>query len=408
MIFFCDLNIDLSHQAHDILDDLNQQLDIQNLKLKHLLEYLKILNDAIQTTDVFYNPDKITKLLRELKFNIDNLRKAISDLEKFKEFVTIVLNKLSINMTIKKEELDNYNSSYINWKKSMDSLSLKLENFNFLYVKNMKYIMAETIIGDSSFIDKKQDLAASSAFTPNVTPESDYKTNSTADVQDTNNVQTPADEQSATETQSTADEQNTTEAQVISDMSNNISVVQDTTNAKTNTESQSDNTNQPMASNEPVVTSEHTTSKPEKNDDISDNNVLFISETQNKVMLPYRIADLKKILQSNSHYSTLQEVIDKEYTFSLAKYKNAAISRFKETYNLMRKKEKSSILDSLDLALELSFNNLLNPAIISACRNLDELDIYLDCLALNELNKFNIFEIKYEIAPIAVSKKERF
>ncbi|MBO6243720.1 MAG: hypothetical protein J6O41_04040, partial [Clostridia bacterium] len=65
----------------------------------------------------------------------------------------------------------------------------------------------------------------------------------------------------------------------------------------------------------------------------------------------------------------------------------------------MRKKEKASITDSLDFALELAFNSKLNPAVILACKNLEELDAYLDCLELDELNKFDYFEIQYEFSP---------
>ena len=133
--------------------------------------------------------------------------------------------------------------------------------------------------------------------------------------------------------------------------------------------------------------------------DITDSNVLLISEIQNKVVLPYTVSDLEKTLSKTSKYSNLQEVIDSKYTFPLSQYRNARTARFKEAYNLMRNRENSSLKDSLDLALELSFNRLLNPAIIAACKNLDELDIYLDCLNSNELNKFNLFEIKYEILP---------
>ena len=74
-------------------------------------------------------------------------------------------------------------------------------------------------------------------------------------------------------------------------------------------------------------------------------------------------------------------------------------SRFKEAYNLMRKKEKASVFDSLSLATEVIFNSSLNPAVITACNNLDQLDVYLDCLSSNELDKFNLFNIKYEILP---------
>ena len=65
----------------------------------------------------------------------------------------------------------------------------------------------------------------------------------------------------------------------------------------------------------------------------------------------------------------------------------------------MRKRQKASLAESLSLALELCFNNSLNPAIITACKNLDELDTYLDCLSENEVDKFDLFDIKYEICP---------
>lgn len=138
---------------------------------------------------------------------------------------------------------------------------------------------------------------------------------------------------------------------------------------------------------------------PEEPSSLTDNNTLIISETKNAVFLPYSIAELEQKLNTSTSYKDLQEVIDNEYTIPIDRYKNTTISRFKEAYNLMRKKEHASITDSLDLALELTFNNLLNPAIITACKDLDELDIYLDCLNSNELDKFKIFEIKYEILP---------
>jgi len=126
--------------------------------------------------------------------------------------------------------------------------------------------------------------------------------------------------------------------------------------------------------------------------EIFDNNTLLISEIQNKVVLPFSVSELEKDLEENTNYTDLQDIIDTKYTIPLDKYKNAALARFKEAYNLMRKKENASITSSLDLALELTFNNLLNPAIITACKNLDELDIYLDYLSSNELDKFKIFD----------------
>lgn len=133
-------------------------------------------------------------------------------------------------------------------------------------------------------------------------------------------------------------------------------------------------------------------------DDIKDNRVLLISENKQKVFLPYYVDDLKSILK-DSDYENINQIIETEYVVPISKYNSSFISRFNEAYNLMRNKEKSSVKDALDLAIELTFNNLLNPAIITACRNLDELDIYLDYLRTNEVDKFKIFEIKYEYSP---------
>ena len=49
----------------------------------------------------------------------------------------------------------------------------------------------------------------------------------------------------------------------------------------------------------------------------------------------------------------------------------------------------------------LNYN--LHPAIITACKNLNELDIYIACLEDNTLDEFEFFDIKYEI-PLAISK----
>ena len=130
-----------------------------------------------------------------------------------------------------------------------------------------------------------------------------------------------------------------------------------------------------------------------------DNTTLLISEVQNKVVLPYKISDLKNTLQNNNNYNNIQELVNDKYVFPLNNFKNSSTSRFKEGFSLMRKKEKASLLDSLDLAFEVTFNNSLNPAIIAACKDLSELDNYLYCLETNELDKFNCFNIKYEMLP---------
>ncbi len=284
MILFFNSNVDINIQKNCFLKDIDKQLNLHKSKLKSQLQCLKTLNDAIQSSDDIDNPTKITRLLKELKSNLDNLRTNISELEHLKDLLV-------------SNELEDFNSKVESIQNNIYSVSLSIEKFMVHYTKNLQYPV--------------------------------------------------------------------------------------------------------QATPKPIVEIENTdVSTQISNTDLADSDILLISEMQNKIVLPYLISDLEKKLKEKPNYSSLQDVINKEYTFKLSKFKNATISRFKEAYNLMRKKEKASVVDSLDLALELSFNNLLNPAIILACKNLDELDIYLDCLSSNELDKFSFFKVKYEIAPM--------
>ena len=129
-------------------------------------------------------------------------------------------------------------------------------------------------------------------------------------------------------------------------------------------------------------------------------NTLIVSELRSCVILPYTLKELKKRLRkSKGTYKNINDVINKEYTLPLELYKNPVISRFREAFKLLKKREKKSIRAAFDLATELMFNFNLHPAIITACKNIDELDIYLDCLDSNETEMFECFKIKYEFAP---------
>lgn len=132
-------------------------------------------------------------------------------------------------------------------------------------------------------------------------------------------------------------------------------------------------------------------------------NTLIISETQKKVFLPYKMDKIEEILQNNIRYHSVEEVVNKLYTKPINYYKFSSFARFKEAYTLVKVKEKGSRLKALSLAFELLGNYSLHPAIITACKSLDELDIYLACLDENSLEDFKFFNIKYEV-PLAVSK----
>ncbi len=140
-----------------------------------------------------------------------------------------------------------------------------------------------------------------------------------------------------------------------------------------------------------------------------DNNLLIVSEKDQKAYLPFFYSDVKDVYNnSNNKYETMQDVVDSLYVVPLSKFKNSAISRFRESFFLVKNKAKGSITKALDLGLELMFRYDLNPVVIAACRNLDELDIYLDCLEENELYDFSCFEIKFEIMPQLAKQNKAF
>ena len=133
--------------------------------------------------------------------------------------------------------------------------------------------------------------------------------------------------------------------------------------------------------------------------EIVDNDTLIISDANKTVVLPYKVADLRKKMQKNKSYHSLKDVVAKEYTIPLDTFKNPVKSRFREAFQLMKKKEHGSLKEAIGLGFELMFQSNLNPAVIAACKDLDELDIYLDCLDDNELEKFSCFKILYSVPP---------
>lgn len=131
-----------------------------------------------------------------------------------------------------------------------------------------------------------------------------------------------------------------------------------------------------------------------------DNDTLVVSEKDQKAYLPYKYFEIENLYKNSSNkFNSLEDVVKKLYIVPLTRFKNSSFSRFREAFNLIKNKENGSIVKALDLGLELMFKYNLNPIIIAACRNLNELDIYLDCLDENELYDFDCFTVKFEVNP---------
>jgi len=138
---------------------------------------------------------------------------------------------------------------------------------------------------------------------------------------------------------------------------------------------------------------------------IKNNDTLLISEKQGKVILPYKAEEVVRIFnQEKSKYSSVEEVIEDTFTRNFSDFKIQFASRYAETMKLARDRENYSFIDAIAIATEMMNKRFLHPAIISACRTLNELDVYLDCLDKNELEDFKIFKVKYELYPMVIKQ----
>lgn len=152
---------------------------------------------------------------------------------------------------------------------------------------------------------------------------------------------------------------------------------------------------EPAIKNKNIKTNDRVTKLP-----LQDNNSLIISEKDGLVYLPFKVEDLKKeYIEKHKKYKGLIDLINHEYILPINKYKNTVTSRFKEAYSLMVNKEKTSALSGLELGLEVAFNYSLHPAVITACKSLDELDEYLDALDAKDMSNFKRFKVEFEVLP---------
>ena len=137
-----------------------------------------------------------------------------------------------------------------------------------------------------------------------------------------------------------------------------------------------------------------------------DNNCLLVSEKSKRVYLPYSKKEVLEYLEKYpTDYKSFEDVVKKEFIYPIDFYsKHPVVSRFRETYTLVRDREAKSIVDAFKVAMDVMFRYDLNPAIIAACKSQEQLENYLNCLNNKTLSEFKDFEIKFEVSPLKVNK----
>lgn len=404
----------------------------ENLK-NNIMTEMQLLDTTISNYDV-----KSRILARRLKndasdsynsFSHYNVEDYPSKLEYYTNSLKGLKNQLNELLDICKEnlhderiddKLKNYNEQYKTIESSNLPFLLKLNKYVYSYIDMPEQVNVD-VNADSNI--KKVEVQADNNIGVNLTEtqaDQEQQTEQITQVLQTPITITPKEEKmleaeskkviaaleisdNSSNTQNNFEEDNLPKAFKV-DLNMNketTQVVQELSNLQENTNRQVEE-NQEIENQDGQNVENLNTSEVENTNEtmgLKDNNTLIISEIKGKVFLPYTIKELESVLDKSKKYNTIEEVVENKYILPLEKYKFANASRFKETFELMRKRQKASIVESLDIALEQTFNSSLNPAIISACKNLDELDIYLDCLDTDTTSKYPCFNIQYEMLP---------
>ncbi len=416
---------ELNTQLQENLTDLNNLRNLYNKKLQIFSTCLQNINDEIQQNTKKEEIDFFMSLLSKLKNNLDFIRKQKSLAKKS----TTLLQSIQEESNNTKSEIfaskiEEFNKLFKDCKTNFYTNSINDENLILDYInstiltakqnlnntENLNNDITETSveIKPETEISSETETKLKNKIKNKIKNKTKKEPKNKNGLKTKDETKTPNELKAENETSSLNNPKAKHEASSLNDpKAKNETSTLNETKAKHETKSE----NKPKVKNETKTKSKSkskletevsSTTPPQSYiiiDETKDNTTLLISEVQNRVILPYKISELKKTLKRNTNYKNIQELVNDKYIFPLTNFKNSSTSRFKEGFYLMRKKEKASLFDSLDLAFEVTFNNSLNPAIIAACKNLDELDTYLDCLSANELDKFNCFEIKYEMLP---------
>lgn len=412
-----------------IRENLEKMVDVQYAKKGTLTQVLdEIANiDEINMEDtqgLLSVIEDIRNILSRIDYNIDGIKELIEDISGIQDRLDNIIDQ-NIEDNLLKRDIEYFYILYIEKTNIVEDTNLSYENiiikayeFIFLLVsklngeKQSKDII-EKLVNSDKLLDLDDKKESQLHF--KVVEENGNKENIVTDIEEEKqeeviNVENKESEEFIQD----KNEQNGKEkiCEEIMVKEENIleesakKEIKEEKNIKENAKNElkEENIIKENAKNEDSILGDtigKTSKDKDKDKDIEvkvrDNNVLIISQVQNKVFLPYKVSDLKrKYKEKNNKFKSIQDMISTEYVVPLNKYKNPVISRFKEAYALMRDKEDATFSEALDLALEVTFKSNLNPAVITACNNLSELDQFLDCLEENKLDKFNIFKVEYE------------
>ena len=391
----------------------------KDILLKHFnISLISMSNDSNYIIE-------LNKFLEDFNIIFDKINSSLKSIDILKKKLDIAKSSLLDSEEKINEYINSYNESYISdFPKLLDCMNYTIDFIEKLFVtptyeESKKRALEMFSIKPDKNKEKKLSKIENIPTNINIKEQivDSLETNK-ENLLNTNNIEN----NDIKDDKKDIDKNNSNDINMLSNSSNTETLTTDAinkldlqskylsenenNNKKDNNEDNTDSSNdlenettdlnlEPAVKNKNIKTNDRVTKLP-----LQDNNSLIISEKDGLVYLPFKVEDLKKeYIEKHKKYKGLIDLINHEYILPINKYKNTVTSRFKEAYSLMVNKEKESALSGLELGLEVAFNYSLHPAVITACKSLDELDEYLDALDAKDMSNFKRFKVEFEVLP---------
>lgn len=376
------------------LSVLNNTLADQRQSKKTLLSHLEKFSDAMYENFNSDNTDSLLSLINEAHSVFECIKSNINKTIELKKILENIYNSEYLN-PIETEKFNNdFNTLLDNISKTNSSYLTFMNNYE-------TFILTPASINKTEITE--EDLSEESlpnSITDSFNQDEEESLFDTLNTQETSIVQTDID--------FTDNIENTVENKVSSEEVVKETAVEIIPETET------------KAEEIPTENVEKETTPLETTEEVTENNVVetleetekeVIEETQETIIplpekeliidnnlgiaiLPYSISDLDEVfLDDPENYSSIQDIIDKEYTVKLKDFENTSIIRYKEAFKLAKEKSNYTFSQAATFAKRFLVENEISSLIIASCKNVNELEFYIECLNNNDLNNFHYFKI---------------
>lgn len=390
----------VANQLSVLINTLNSQR--QNKKT--LLSYLEKFSNAMYDNFNSENTDLLLSLINEAHSVFECIKSNISKTLELKNFLENIYQSDCLNSIDAEKFNTEFNLLLENISKTNSNYLTFMNNYENFISQNLKDNIVESIIQNATIQTSTPSNSSATADTNNALENSlSNIENISETLQETPKIEIISEPiNSLNETNNTLIEKN-----ILSDESDNFLDENNDSPDEKNNFSNEDNNSSEETNNTKIEDISSETQSNDNNYETEENinnetyfstylqeKVLIINRKAGIAILPYSISDLDELFLDNPEkYSSIQDIIDKEYTISLDEYENTSISRYKEAFKLAKEKSNYSFSQAANFAKNLLIENKATTLIIAACKNVDELEYYLDCLNKDHLESFTSFKI---------------